>query len=177
MKKRRLSGLFQVFIIISAYLLIFSGCKSDEEIKCEPDNYEVNNTLDKASSLGSVKEESKTFKARISEEGDLDFYSITAEEADHIGTPFSSQYFRITFDLLLPSDKDYDLYIYDENGSVAGQSTERNKNEEIVELDWEGMIGVDDSRSFSIEVRPYSGAWDCSDYTLKVTMSYSEAPW
>ena len=162
---------------MSVFLLSSYSCKRDKDITCDPDIYEANNSFDNAFSLGNVTEELKTFTARISKEGDLDFYTITATEGDHIGIPYDPQYFKINVNLLLPADMDYDLYVYDESGTVLGQSTGRDGNEETVVLDWQGTIGFDDSKLFGIEVRPYSGAWDCNDYTLTVTMSYSESPW
>ena len=177
MKNIRFSGLSVIFVIMAAFLLFSYSCSRDEETKCDPDIYEENNTFDNAFSLGSVTEEVKSFTGRISEEGDMDFYELTAAEGTHIGIPYASQYFRITVTLSLPADKDYDLYIYNESGSVLGQSAERGNDEEIVVLDWEGAFGADDSKLFGIEVRPYSGDFSCDDYTLTVTMSYSESPW
>ena len=177
MRIRRCRGYIQIMIILSVCLLFFSGCKSDDIITCDPDIYEANESLGDGFSLDFVQEDARTFTARISSENDLDFYNITAEEGTHIGIPYTKQYFRVTFDLILPSGKDYDLYIYNETGSALDQSIERGDMEEVVELDWEGAIGLDDSKTFGIEVRPYDGDWDCKDYTLTVTMLYSDSPW
>jgi hypothetical protein len=177
MRTRRYCGFIQISIL-SVYLLFFSGCKSDEIITCDPDIYEVNESFNLGFSLGSLEEEVGTYTARISSEDDLDFYTITATEGTHAGIPYTTpQYFRVTFELTLPSGKDYDLYIYNEAGSVVGQSNERGDLEEFVELDWEGVIGADDTMVFGIEVRSYAGDWCCNDYTLTVTMLYSESPW
>ncbi len=177
MKTRRSYRFLQIFTILSAYLLIFPSCKSDEVITCDPDIYEANNSFAVAYSLGNVVEEVKSYSARISSEDDLDFFKITATEGSHIGVPYTAQYFRATFELILPSGVDYDLYIYNETGTLAVQSTERGDVTEVVELDWEGAFLFDDSSIFGIEVRPYAGDWDCDDYILIITMLYSDSPW
>lgn len=170
-------GSIQVIIIMSVYLLISPGCKEDKKTSCDPDIYEENESLGAAVSLGSLEEESGSFTARISSEDDLDFYTITATEGEHIGIPLSAQYFRVTFNLIPPPGKDYDLYIYNETGTLIGQSNNRGDTEEDIELDWQGTVGFDDSKPFGIEVRPYNGDWDCQDYDLTINMLYSDSPW
>lgn len=178
MRTRRYFSIIQI-CILAVYLLFFSACKSDKVITCDPDIYESNESLNLAYSLGSLEEETGTYNARISTEDDLDFYTITATEGSHIGgIPYTTpQYFRVTFELTLPDGNDYDLYIYNEAGTVLGQSNERGDQQEDLELDWEGVVGVDDSMVFGIEVRPYAGDWDCKDYTVTITMLYSDSPW
>ena len=164
-------------IILLAVVTVVSGCEK-KPTNCEPDSYEPNNSLESSYELPSVEENSASFTARISSEDDIDFYSITATEGSHVGgIPGSSQYFKINFQLTNPSGKDYDLYIYSAEGSLFDQSTTIGDGEESIEATWQGTVGFDDSYTFGVEVRPYSGNWSCDDYTLSVTMSYSDSPW
>jgi hypothetical protein len=175
--RKRLVKLHFPGIILLAVLTIVSSCERKESTNCEPDSYEPNNSLDSSYELNSVEENSASFTARISSEDDIDFYSITAAEGSHMGLPGTPQYFKMTFQLNNPSGKDYDLYIYNAEGSIADQSTNRGDEEESIDATWEGTVGFDDSYTFGVEVRPYSGDWSCEDYTLSVTMSYSSSPW
>ena len=170
--KRNFTG-----IILIAVLTIVSSCEK-KPTNCDPDSYEPNNSLGSSYVLPAVEENSASFTARISSEDDIDFYSITASEGSHIGEiPGTSQYFKMNFHLTNPSGKDYDLYIYNAEGSLFDQSTTLGDGEESVEATWEGTVGFDDSYTFGVEVRPFSGDWSCDDYTLSVTMSYSSSPW
>lgn len=164
-------------IILIAVLAIVGSCEK-KPTNCEPDSYEPNNSLGSSYVLPAVEENSASFTACISSEDDIDFYSITASEGSHIGgIPGAPQYFKMNFQLTNPTGKDYDLYIYNAEGSLFDQSDNRGDGEESIEATWEGTVGFDDSYTFSVEVRPYSGDWSCDDYTLSVTMSYSSSPW
>ena len=164
-------------IVFVAVLTVVGGCERNEEKNCDPDTYELNNSLDNSFELPAVEENSKSFTARISSEDDVDFYSVIAAEGTHIGMINDPQYFKMNFHLINPSDKDYDLYVYNDEGSLIDQSTTRGDGDESIEATWEGMFGFDDSYTFGVEVRPYSGDWACEDYTISVTMSYSTSPW
>jgi len=164
-------------IILIAVLTLANSCERKEPTSCEPDSYELNNSLASRYELTSVMENSASFTARISSKEDLDFYSIKATEGTHNGIPGTQQYFKINIQLINPSGKDYDLYLYSTEGSLSEQSINRGDEDESIEATWEGTVGFDDSYTFGIEVRPYSGDWSCVDYTLSITMSYSNSPW
>ena len=164
-------------IILIAVLAIVGSCEK-KPTNCEPDSYEPDNSLGSSYELPPVEENSASFTARISSKDDIDFYSITATEGSHIGgMPGAPQYFKINFQLVNPAGTDYDLYIYNEGGSLLDQSLNRGDGEESIDATWEGTVGFDDSYTFGVEVRPYSGDWSCEDYTLSVTMLYSSSPW
>lgn len=164
--------------IILIVVFIFAGsCEKNDSTSCEPDSYEPNNSFDSSYELSSLEEDSTSFSARISSNEDIDFYSITAKESTHMGVLGTPQYFKMNFNLGNPSGKDYDLYVYNAEGSIYSQSINRGDVNESVEVTWEGSFGFDDSYTFGIEVRPYSGDWSCEDYTLSVKMSYSSSPW
>jgi len=174
--RNKLIKLYFPGIILIAALILVTSCER-KETNCEPDSYEPNNSLNSSYEMTYIEENSSSFKARISSKEDIDFYSITAREGSHIGIPGTSQYFKIYFQLINPSDKDYDLYIYSDAGSLLDQSINRGDEEESIEVTWEGTVGFDDSYTFGVEIRPYSGDWSCNDYTFSVTMSYSNSPW
>ena len=175
--KKHLFQRYTTAFLFFALLTLIGSCERKGELNCDPDNYETNNSADNSFELAAVEENTGSFTARISSEDDIDFYSITATEGSHMGIINNPQYFRVNFILVNPAGKDYDLYIYNDEGTVIDQSGNRGDEDESVEVTWEGMFGFDDSYTFGIEVRPYAGNWSCDEYTLTVTMSYSTSPW
>ena len=162
-----------VSIILASFLLIITSCKRDKPVICDLDIYEPNNSFGTVFFSGEVKENSMDISAQISSENDVDFYKIFAREDIRVVYPGTPENFRISFNLIPPPGKDYDLYIYDNTGSPLGHSANRGLGEEIFEFNWVGTAGINDDRYFVIEVRPYSGAWDCEDYILSITMLYN----
>ncbi len=176
MSKKTFLPYFSLIGIMAAVFL-FSQCSKEDKQGCDPDVYEPNNTLGQAFLLPTVEENTATFYARISSKDDLDFYSITAVEGEHLGLPNDPQYFMVQFRLVNPSGKDYDLNVYDVSGTLIGQSINQGEGDESYTAVWQGTFGFNDDETFRIEVLPHSGDWSCEEYTLTVTMSYSTDPW
>jgi hypothetical protein len=177
MKKRKYCVYLHFFIFVFAVLILFSSCKKDQQNICDSDIYEPNDSYNNVYFIGEVQENSTEITARISNENDLDYYKISAEENIRVGFPETLEYFQIRFQLIPPPGKDYDLFIYDDSHSLLDFSASRGNMEEVIEYFWTGKISDDDNKELFIEVRPFPGAWDCTDYTLSVTMSYSSMPW
>lgn len=163
-------------ISLAVLLVLMTSCKRDTPVICEPDIYEPNNSIGNAYYSGEVQENSKVISAQISSENDVDFYKILAKEDNGIVFPGNPENLRISFTLIPSPGKDYDLYIFDETGTPLSSSATRGTGEEVITFDWIGTSGLVDDKYFVIEVRPYSAAWDCTDYTLTISMLPDTSP-
>jgi hypothetical protein len=170
MKIRRLSVYSYIIILLAVFLFLNTSCNRDKPVICEPDIYEPNNSIGNGYYIGEVEDNSIVISAQISSENDVDFYKILAKDNIGFGIPGTPENFQISFSLIPSPGKDYDLYIYDDTGSPLEFSANRGSVEEVIDFDWVGTSGLVDDKYFVIEVRPYSGAWGCTDYTLSITM-------
>ncbi|MBT8326741.1 MAG: hypothetical protein KJP21_03395 [Bacteroidia bacterium] len=172
---------YSPLVLVLAVILLFGNCGSEAEpepeVKCTPDMYETNNSIESSYELAAIEEDSVSFTATISTDGDVDFYSIETIEGTHMGIPSSPQYFKVIFRLENPTNLDYDLFIYSADGALYDQSENRGDMDESIEVTWQGTLGFNDDNMFSIEVKPHTGNWSCDDYTLSVAMYYSDSPW
>ncbi len=136
-----------------------------------PDDFEPNETLNGYQSLGTVFETAaeQQWTATISPTGDHDFFRFKAEEDSIIGPPFGDELFTLTVRLVPPQSphgRNFDLYLYDDGGTVLDQSTNSGSAEETAEYTWGGTVGPDDSQYFRVEVRSVGGDFTCSNYML-----------
>ncbi len=111
------------------------------------DGYEPNDTMAAAYGIGN----SITITPTIHNSSDVDYFKITIANVSNI-----------TFVLIPPSDKDYDLYLLDSLGNQIGVSTA-------------GTGSIDQitkslaSGAYYIKVVGYRGAYSATPYTFKVT--------
>lgn len=160
-----------ILIILLACPLSPAGdSESEDEEECTAGSYEPNESIDSCYDLGTVKENDPevSYTARIAPQIDKDFYRLYAEEGSSICLLMTMDC-RIEIRLVPPTGKDYDLYLYDDAGTLLSSSTASGDTEESITYDW-GLCSTDDSWYFRIEVRPLAGAWDCSNYTLNIKM-------
>lgn len=141
-------------------------------VACTVGSYEPNETINSCYYLGTFNEDDPedSITARIVPQGDMDFYRFYAKEGSHICSPGTDQDYIVEIRLQPPTGKDYDLYLYDDGSNLLDLSILGGSSEEIINYDWDGECGTDDSRYFRIEVRPHLGAWDCDNYTLYIDM-------
>lgn len=132
-----------------------------------PDSFERNNDFSTRADLGEIPDtgEPKSFEANFHSESDTsDWYQILAtEESDVLETEFLT-----TFQLTnIPSGSDYDLSIYDAEGSLISQSLVGGNSNEIITVPWAASIGLDE-KIFVIEVTNFLGTASSQSYTLTV---------
>jgi hypothetical protein len=148
-------------------LFLLAGCPATVL-----DDYEPNDALAVFFDLGSVTEglAERSWSATISPDGDRDFYGFLAEEASDVTEiPLDEELFTLVLRLVPPQAPDarnYDLYLYSESGSLLDSSTNPDSAEETIVYTWDGVVGLDDSLSFRMEVRGAEGDDSTSPYTL-----------
>ena len=125
--------------------------------------------------LDTVDEDSteQSWTATISADGDRDFFVLDAEEGTAICIPGTAQSYTFRVRLVPPQGadcRDYDLYLYDDAGTLIDSSENAGCLEEAIIFGWVGECGLNDSLSFIAEVRPQPGEFSCSPYTLYADM-------
>jgi hypothetical protein len=179
MRNRIYSRLKNTLLVLFTALISFTACKKDKPIICELDIHEPNNTIDSFKILGELDEDGSLISilGTISDSEDLDFYKIEVEEPELFGIPGQKEYFQVLIELTSPSGKDYDIYLYDEDGVVLlASSSNKGDVKEMIDYNWEGIYGFEDGKEFIIEVRPYTSSWSCEDYTLDIVFNFSRDP-
>jgi hypothetical protein len=163
-------------VLLTALLLVLlvasgRGCTA----ACEPDAYEPNDSAGAYAPLGTVEEASpeQSWTATISPSGDWDFFRVHADEGEDVCVPLTDETLRFRVRLIPPQGADcrnYDLYLYDDAGSLLGSSASGGCAEESITFTWDGVCSLSDSRYFRIEVRPSPGEYSCVPYTLYADM-------
>ncbi len=115
------------------------------------DAYESNNTFGTAYSLSS----NTTINATINISGDIDYYKFTISSA-------SSCTIRMT----PPSDKDYDLYLYDSAQTQIGSSVLGTGSIDTITQSL-------NSGTYYVKVIGYNGAYSSSTYSLSISSTAS----
>jgi hypothetical protein len=109
------------------------------------DNYEPNNSITSATYTGT----GETIKSYISSSSDQDYYKFVPNIS---GT--------IKIQLQVPSDKDYDLKIFDSaNTQIASSTMGQGSTEEV-------SVSIKAGYAYYINIYGYSGAYSSSQYTL-----------
>jgi hypothetical protein len=159
-------------VVLPAALLLLAGCPATA-----PDDYEPNDTIAVSFDLGSVVEDEpeKAWSATISPEDDRDFFGFLAKEATS-GTEFpgDDELFTLTLHLMPPQGpdaRDYDLYLYDDAGILIESSANPDSAEETIVLTWDGFVGNEDSRSYTVEVRGAAGESSSTTYLLSASLT------
>lgn len=163
---------------------VFDGCQptyydadGDPANGCEcylSDNREQNNTFATAYYMGIIDEGvTFTWNGQILPTGDEDWWRVYFMEGSHTCFPWTPQYYGARVTVTPPqgaSCVDYDVYLYNDSGTLLAQSTVGGCAQEIIDYHFEGQCGTDDSRYFRIRVIGYAGAWNCSAYNISVYM-------
>jgi hypothetical protein len=90
--------------------------------------------------------------------------------------PFVPEKLGVNFTLTVPSNVDYDLYVYDDNCSQLAYSAHGTGASESVTIRWDGScLFGDDSRYFVVEVRLWTGSQSSCGF-WHLTVSKSPAP-
>jgi hypothetical protein len=137
-----------------------------------PDAYEPNDSRSTAYNLGTVSVSGAAYSvnATFNRRTDIsDWYHIIAsEDQSAICFPGSSQSFVFTVSLRnIPAGRDYDLYVY--QGDRGASSTNGSNANELVNFNFSGTCGVDDSTPFDIDVLRYTGTPSSTPYNLTIT--------
>jgi hypothetical protein len=66
--------------------------------------------------------------------------------------------------------KDYDLYLYNNEGVQLASATTPHPLVEDLTYSWDSECGIDDSRYFRLEVRPWVSNCNCDDYIMFIDM-------
>jgi subtilisin family serine protease len=111
------------------------------------DYYEPNNSLSQATQVSH----GNTYSSYIYSSTDIDYYKFTAAQS---GT--------ITIRLVVPSNKDYELVILDQNGSVIRTSALGTGMQEVA------TISVTANSTYYVKVLGYNGAHGPSAYSLNL---------
>lgn len=143
---------FLPFIICFALLLSisFSGTVFAAVNETEP-----NNTMTTASPLRP----GDTVNGKISTSSDLDYYMMQLTASGNINISLGT----------IPSGCDYDLYLYDNRGSLIRSSTAGSNTDE-------NISNTLNAGTYYVCVKSYSGYSASSNYTLSVKSSGSTNP-
>ncbi len=119
-----------------------------------PDSYEPNNSFEEAKSISS----NDIITATIHQASDLDYYKFDINETSD--TEIS---------LAVPSNKDYDIAVYNSLHQIIGSSLRGAGLEESISLHIS-------PGTYYVYVYGYSGSYSSSPYTLTISSSGQSAP-
>jgi hypothetical protein len=136
------------------------------------DSYEPNGTIGTSASLGTVvRSITRHFPATISPTMDLDYYRFYLQDPLDTTPPSNPESFALSIILTppkAPHGANYDLYLYDDAGNLLGGSIATGTTDDQIDYTFNGVIGLDDSTYFRIQVKGVDGASTCSPYTLDI---------
>ncbi len=85
--------------------------------------------------------------------------SLNVNDCPDACVPFVPENFGISLYLTVPAGVDYDLYLYDNSCNLLRSSAMGQGSDESITYQYDGTcLFVDDSRTFRIEVRLWSGS-------------------
>ena len=145
---------------------------SDDLPECAADAYEPNDSLRESYRLSTIEEASPeaSFTATLDTPGDGDFFRFHAEEGVHSCSIKDDQQYQVRIRLTTPAGQDYDLALYNNKLDLIDTSSTPGDAEETITFSWNGKCGIDDSRSFRIEVSSPAPGGSCGQYTLYIDM-------
>lgn len=133
-----------------------------------PDPYEPNDSFGEAALLGSA-DQLLVVDANFDDVSvDVhDFYRIElTEDGSSVCLPGESESFTLHLALIPPFSEDYDLYVYDVDGTLLDQSIGTTGTEQIAH-DLDGTCGIADTWERIIEVTAAPGAGE-GEYSLEI---------
>jgi hypothetical protein len=165
-----------VYLAATAAVLLFllAGCP-DVPPALDDDQYEPNESNATAWFLGEVRasDPPASWNAAISTSTDRDYFAVLADDENSIGVIGDIEQFALNVHLVSPEGIDLDLYLYDESGTPIDSSTGPAGAGETVDAAWSGTVGLEDSRTWVIEVRGAGGSWGGGEYTLTIDLAES----
>lgn len=148
----------------------------DENVPFAEDQYEPNNACNPLVPADVVGEGDTwtVYTATIFPKGDVDYYHILADEADHTCFPLFAQEYTLEVKVVPPQGvncRDYDLYLYSSDCLLLKASTAASCLSDTVKYTWSGTCVMDDSMQVIVKVVPWLSANDCYPYTLSIRMT------
>ena len=167
-------------------------CDGEVDEQLADDAYEGNDTCDASRGLPDAEEggEPVTITGSIyhgdPEAGDdADWFAITADEATGLCLPGSDQCgYQFLAEFTPPlggSGEDWNFCIYqgecgdwDSTFCSSEETWDEEAGMHVIELGWDGICGLDDSRDFIIAVETPEGVSSCEPYTLETSMYFAD---
>lgn len=171
---------------------IDDDCDGDTDEELADDTYEGNDTCDDARTLPDAEEAGDAVVVTASlyhgapDAGDdVDWFFITADEAIGLCVPGDLQCgYQFAVTLALPEGADAEEWGFCVHQGACGDLADfctdfetdydDESGEYTLELAWDGICGLDDSREFLVSVSADEGVQSCASYTLSMEMYYAD---
>ena len=158
---------------------IDNDCNGLTDDDAQPDQYDPNNSCLQAADLGAVVENQgpQTFKATLYQDGDVDWYFVTAAELSNFC--FGGDEGPYTFTATLKNlPQDFDLCVWSELDAECSDLPseglceelaiwESGTTTEVYTYTWTGKCFDNDDLTFYVKVVNYLSDYDCAPYTIE----------
>ena len=164
-------------------------CDGETDEQLADDAYEGNDTCDASRGLPDAEEGGEPvaivgsiYHGAPDSGDDVDWYEVTADEATHLlcfpGSDQCGYHFLAEFAPPLGgSGEDWNFCIYEGDCGdwdatfCSDESTwDEDAGMHVIELAWDGICGLDDSRDLFISVQTPEGVSSCEEYRLEASM-------